>query len=123
MTKSKIEDKWNEIFIQLLDELNRIFPESKASSYKMQFKLSHLINNKPPITIFLDGVQEHGKEIMNEDSAYFFNNNIEFVEHLDLSKYYKKSSENNKNIIWKYIKTLYILSEGYHNNGKISICK
>lgn len=111
----KIEEKWNEIFVQFLDELHMLFPDSPASTFKKQFTLCRLINNTPPILIFLDGVKEHGNEIMNANEKYFFDNDISFVENLRLPHYYKLASKENKEIIWKYIQTLYLLSNGYKN--------
>ena len=115
MDYSKIEEKWNEVFLQFLDELNTLFPSCPAKKFKTQFNLSRLIKNTPPIVIFLDGVQEHGKEIMDSNEKYFFENKIWFVDHLELRKYYSLASKENREIIWKYIQTLYLLSDGYSN--------
>lgn len=115
MDYSKIEEKWNEVFLQFLDELNALFPSCPAKNFKNQFNLSRLINNTPPIVIFLDGVQEHGKEIMDSNEKYFFENKIWFVDYLELRKYYGLASKENREIIWKYIQTLYLLSDGYSN--------
>lgn len=121
MSYEKIEEKWNEIFIQFLDELTKLFPQCPAKKFKMQFMMSKLINNTPPILIFLDGVQEHGTEIMESNEKYFFENEIWFVENLELRKYYKLASPNNRSIIWKYIQTLYLLSHGYNDkNSKLA---
>jgi len=109
----EIEEKWNEIFIQFLDQLTSLFPESPANKIKLQFILHKTISNKKPIIIFIENIKEHGDKIMNEDEDYFFSNKIDFVEELELPKYYKLSSNVNRKTIWDYIKILYVLSDGY----------
>lgn len=115
MSKSIIESKWNEVFIQFLDEFGKIFPSSSAKSVKTKFLLSKKYMDRKPIDIFLENMEEHGVAIMNEDSSYFFESGkVEFVKTLEMDKYYRESSESNRKVIWEYIKVLYILSKGFN---------
>lgn len=114
MSKNIIENKWNDVFVQFLDEFNKIFPSSSAKNVKTKFLLSKNYLGRKPIDIFLENMEEHSVAIENEDTEYFFENpNIEFVKTLELDKYYKASSKDNRKIIWEYIKILYLLSKGY----------
>lgn len=113
MSADKIEEKWNEVFIQFLDQLILIFPDSQAKVWKKGFGLSKLFFGQRPIEIFIEGTEKHENEIMSKDSAYFFNNKVDFVEKLDLKYYYENSNEKNRGIIWDYINVLFILSKGY----------
>lgn len=112
-----IEQKWNEIFVDFLDQMAELFPESPASRLKMTFHMSKFLGGKKPIIVFLDHLDDHSKEIETEDEHYFFSGTrkIPFVDNLQLDVYYKKSSDDNRKIIWKYIKTLYQLSRVYNS--------
>ena len=50
----EIEEKWNGIFVQFLDQLASLFPDSPANKIKLQFILHKTISNQKPITIFID---------------------------------------------------------------------
>lgn len=115
--KDVIENKWNEVFVQFLDEFGSIFPSSSAKTIKTQFLLTKNYMGRKPIELFLENMEVHGESIMEENTEYFFEGDkVEFVKTLELDKYYKESSEDNRKIIWQYIKTLYILSDGYKKN-------
>lgn len=111
-----INEQFNNTFLQFLSELERIFPDSPARKTRIQFNLSKLVNNKPPITIFCENIQGHGDAIMSKAEDYFFKMDLEFVEYLELEKYYKMSNKETRDIIWQYIQTLYYLSSSYHKN-------
>lgn len=110
----KIEEKWNEIFVEFLDQMNILFPQSPANSIKIKFRLSSFLGGKKPILVFMDHLRDHGDEIENENDEYFFGDTeIEFVRQLELAKYYKLADDDNKKVIWSYITTLYKLASIY----------
>lgn len=114
MSQQLINSKWNEVFIQFLDQLIILFPDSPASKIKVQVQLSKMVNNMSPILLFIQNVKGHTKEIMEANEEYFFNSpNIEFVKTLELAKYYNIASEKNRKIIWQYIQTLCLIAEQY----------
>ena len=117
MNNKEIEDKWNLIFIDFLDQMNGLFPESPASDLKTKFKISSYIGGRKPILLFIDTIGEHQEQIMNQDDEYFFSgkNNIKFISDLELDYYYKLSSSNNKKIIWSFMKTLFQMAKIYKN--------
>lgn len=113
--KKIIEDKWNSIFMDFLNQMQELFPDSPASTLKTKLTLGSYFGTKP-ILIFLNHLDEHAEEIQNENEEYFFNDSdIEFVKEMDLGKYYNLSNDNNKKTIWSFIKTLYQLSKAYNS--------
>lgn len=103
---------WNEVFIQFCDELIKMFPDSPAAKIKMQFQISKIIKNETFLVMFLENFKDHKEELMNADEDYFFGSgDIQFMKKLELTKYYKMSSEENKKIIWQYMHTLFLLAE------------
>lgn len=113
MSNHQIREKWNEIFVQFLDELIRLFPDSPASSIKMKFYLSNMVGGKEPIELYLEHLLEHENEVLEKNEDYFFNSGkkIEFVENLNLKKYYMMSNDDVKNTIWQYMNALLLLSK------------
>lgn len=110
-----IEQKWNEIFVNFLDQMSSLFPDSPASRLKATFHISKFLGGKKPIIVFIDHLEEHSKEIETENETYFFGNtqDIPFVKQLQLDHYYKLASDENRKIIWKFMKTLYQLAKVY----------
>lgn len=113
--KKIIEDKWNSIFMDFLNQMQELFPDSPASHFKTKLTLGSYFGTKP-ILIFLNHLEEHAEEIQNENEEYFFNgDDIQFVKEMELGKYYKLSNDTNKKTIWTFIKTLYQLSKAYNS--------
>ena len=110
-----IEGQWNTIFIDFLDQMNGLFPDSPAEVLKTKMKLNNLIGGEKPIKMFTDTIKGHEDEIVNKNDTYFFSGNrdIAFVKDLELDKYYKMASTKNKGIIWSFITILYQLSDAY----------
>ncbi len=110
-----IESKWNEVFIQFMDQLNILFPSSPAKSIKMQFYMSKMIQKQKPIDLFLDHLLEHENEIIQMDNTHFFGpeSNIPFIEQLKLKEYFLKASKDNKIIIWQYLQTLFGIAKEF----------
>lgn len=114
--KEIIENQWNTIFVDFLDQLGNLFPDSPAHSLKTKFHFSQFLGGKKAIVVFLENLDEHSKEIEEENEDYFFkNNDLLFVKELQLDHYYKLSTQENKNIIWSFIKTLYQMSKVYNS--------
>lgn len=109
--------KFNETLIQFLDEIHRIFPCSKAYKYSNLTKISLTFDKTKCIELFMNTAVEHEEQIMKNDNEYFLNDDIEFVKHLEFNKYYKKADKYTKDIMWKYIQTLYILGCAYINRS------
>lgn len=115
-----LEKYWNEIFIDFLNQMEAIFPDSPATSLKLQMKIQGTLNiGKKPIVLFLESVKGHEDEIVNKNDKYFFSehSNVDFVEKMNLKKYYLLSSDHNKSIIWDFIEKLYIIASNYILNS------
>lgn len=110
-----IEGQWNKIFIDFMDQMNGLFPDSPAEVLKTKMKLNNLIGGEKPIIMFIDTIKGHEDEILKKNDNYFFSGNrdITFVKDLELDKYYKMASIKNKGIIWSFITILYQLSDAY----------
>lgn len=116
ITKS-IKLNFDNTLLNFLTELERIFPESPARTVKIQFQLGNVISQKPIITLFMENVQNYENQIMNKDESYFMKWDNQLIQSLKLKDYYYKLNKQNKDVIWQYIQTLYLLSHGYHKEN------
>jgi hypothetical protein len=105
-----IEKQFNDTLTQFLEELEKVFPDSPAGSFKVKLKVNNVIFKKSIISEFWNNVKNHKNDIIKNDEKLLKN-----FEELDLYRYYCMSDDNTKKIFWCYIKTLYILSM-QHNN-------
>lgn len=107
--------KFNTILLQFLSELDRLFPDSKASNYHTAIKMSLIVDKSAWIKHFIDGTKDHDMQIMTKDEKYFLEQELEFADRLELKKYYQASNDATKDSMWQYMQTLFLLSCSYNN--------
>jgi hypothetical protein len=116
VTKNHILEKWNELLLQFIEQLDNIFQDDEVKNIKAKYNVSKIFSKTMAISLFIKNVNPHGDEIMSKNEHYFFHksSSIELTEGLDLKKYFTMTSVDNKEIIWQYLQGLYILSNGYN---------
>jgi hypothetical protein len=115
MKSNEILTNFNNVLLQFLSELDRLFPDSKAKTYHKTIKMSFFVDKSLWIKYFTEGTKNHCSQIMTKDEHYFLTQEITFVRKLDLKKYYKNSNYETKNSMWQYMQTLFLLSCSYNN--------
>jgi len=102
---------WNDMLSQFLDELQSTFPEEKSiKKYQSSFGLLRKTNPRKCIEGYMSEIGPNSNKIMGKDESFFFNTNSEFINDLNLTKYWTPElSSNTKDAIWQYLQTLYIL--------------
>ena len=96
---------------QFLDELVKTFPEeSGLKKYQSTFDLMKKANPRKCVNIFMDSARQFQNQIMTKDEKFFLEGNVEFLDALNIKKWWDDSlSENTKGAIWQYLQTLMIL--------------
>ena len=65
------------------------------------------------ISSFIDTLEPHILNISQKNESIFLENKLSIITNVDSSLIWKDSSSTNKEIIWKYMQTLYILGITY----------
>ena len=98
---------------QFLTELRTTFPEeTKLKVYESHFDMMKKMNPRKIIEVFMDSVRPFQDKIMAQDEAFLLNNSdkITFLNDLNITKWWTADvSDNTKNAIWQYLKTLLTL--------------
>tara|TARA_Y100000401_G_C8230513_1_gene177870 strand:+ start:284 stop:685 length:402 start_codon:yes stop_codon:yes gene_type:complete len=115
---SGANDKWIAIFNSKFDEfvkdLISLFPNDKDFKLlKNSFNLMKLADDKKPFELFARYSQNFEKQVQAKDERFFLDHDYEdvvtkesnFTEDLvnKLKSYWKVMSEEDKEIIWKYL--------------------
>lgn len=104
--------KFNEILEQFFQQMKSRFPNSKEiEDYYNYFLMSKGLTNW--VDLFMDAVGDHETEILNKDPQGL--ENMELAKQLNLVYYYNECSETDRDIIWQYLQTLYLLGHSYKN--------
>ena len=115
----EIIQTFNNTFKEFLLELNKAFPEEVSNN---------IINNYNPdkesalktVSQITETFAGLSTRISEEDDNIFYEKSIILLSDLDLSLIFKNASESNKNVIWKYIQTLFLMSTAI-NTKKTSV--
>lgn len=108
---------------EFLGKLNLDFPELKINTYRIIY--DNLPKDISTIELVMAGVEPYGLYIMQKDANFFLKSSFEneaenFATSLGLRNIWlQKANETQKEVIWKYIQTLYIL--GMTSTGKKEI--
>ena len=102
-------------FIGLLEEflveLKDTFPEEKKIKvYYNSFKTMKKINPRAILEGFMAEATKRSDMIVNRNEAYFLDGNDEFMNELNVSKWWTSDlSSSTKDAIWQHINTLYVI--------------
>jgi len=113
MTKDIKLKQFNDTLGQFFIEIKKKFPDSKElKDFHNQFIMCKTYNLKC-IEIFMESMKPFGKSIMEKDNRFIFDS--DFSKQLNLELYYNNCNKNDKNTIWSYLQTLYLLGCSYEN--------
>ena len=101
---------FNDMMQQFIDELVHTFPEEKGiKKYAATFDIMRKSNARKCVDSFMTAIAPYANRITAKDET-FFNENIEFLNDLNVKKYWNDNlSQNTKEAIWQYLQTLYML--------------
>lgn len=100
---------FNVVSERFFNKLLLMFPKNdKILITKTKFNTSKQIDISGPVKIFYELLYESGEYIMNKDIVHFKKNN-KFDNQFGILENWNTYSEEDKNILWEYIQSLYIL--------------
>lgn len=119
-------------FMDLLEDLIRIFPE-QVDFRMFQMGLRMISEREPQFIMsqFIDNVMQYREKIVSKDESFFLDDRSNSIESqvqnkagagmvekvLNLKSLWKdKLSEENKDIIWKYMQVLVLLAEKWQES-------
>lgn len=98
---------------QFLTELRTTFPEeSKLKTYESHFEMMKKMNPRKVVEVFMESVRPYQEKVMAQDEQFLLNNadKISFLNDLNITRWWTTDvSDNTKNAIWQYLKTLLTL--------------
>ena len=102
---------FNEMMGNFLDELAQTFPEEGGmKKYQASFDIMRKANPRKCVEAFMGSASQYNAQIMAKDEKFFLNNDIDFLDALNIKKWWNSDlSENTKGAIWQYLQTLMIL--------------
>jgi hypothetical protein len=101
---------FNDLLQQFLDELEVAFPDdAKIKKYQASFILVRKSSVRKPLTEFMASIGPYASHIMTKNEEFFLTSDSEFVKNLNIPKLWGKASDANKDAIWQYLQTLYII--------------
>lgn len=98
---------------QFLTELRTTFPEeTKLKTYESHFEMMKKMNPRKVVEVFMESVRPYQEKVMAQDEQFLLNNaeKISFLNDLNITRWWTADvSDNTKNAIWQYLKTLLTL--------------
>ena len=112
---------FNILYGEFIEKLFGILPNTtKLRTYNNLRIILQKANNRAPMNAYMKSVHPFSKQIFNEDTNYFLNNDkfmnkdivVEnFISSSGLMEYWKSLDDQSKNAIWLYLQSL--LKIGY----------
>ena len=112
---------FNILYGEFIEKLFSILPNTtKLRTYNNLRIVLQKANNRGPMNAYMKSVHPFSKQIFNEDTNYFLNNDkfmnkdivVEnFISSSGLMEYWKSLDDSSKNAIWLYLQSL--LKIGY----------
>lgn len=101
---------FNELMQQFLDDLEIAFPNDSAiKKYQATFGLVKKTNARKPLTEFMSSITPFASQIMSKDESFFLQSDVDFVKSLNIKDLWSQATSENKDAIWQYLQTLYII--------------
>ena len=116
-------DKFNEQLISFLKQLTICYPQiSEFKKITSGLSLLKTMDKKMPAKLFKEHASKFEMQIKKKDEEFFINNNeYEILDSVDKNEFldfinqlkivWKDTSEENKDVIWKYLNVLLIISK------------
>ena len=112
---------FNILYGEFVEKLFIILPNTtKIRTYNNLRIILQKANNRAPMNTYMESLHPFSKQIFNEDTDYFLNNDkfmnkdivVEnFISSSGLMEYWKSLDDQSKNAIWLYLQSL--LKIGY----------
>jgi hypothetical protein len=117
-------DKWlkcfNDKFEEFVKELIELYPDDKDFKIlKNSFNLLKMADFRKPFSLFIVYSVDYESYVMNKDETFFLNHDYDEIKQGDsnftdtlmmkLKGYWKTLTEENKEIIWKYLTLFFSL--------------
>jgi hypothetical protein len=108
-------NSFNNLAEEFVEKMVASFPnEPKLRGYQATFLTTKRFNNKKPVEFFMNTLLPYGEQILQRNECFFKQDNLveraqSFSGQTGLTKYWETISQDDKNSIWEYIQTLYIL--------------
>tara|TARA_B100000674_G_C37715024_1_gene856987 strand:- start:18 stop:410 length:393 start_codon:yes stop_codon:yes gene_type:complete len=116
----------------LIDDLNKLYPNEKdINLFREKFKLIKFANPRLIIENFILYVYPYKEFIMSKNEKYFIEednsinrecdkNEISLTKVINFKKLWQKTSDKNKNAIWKYFQVLIVLAERWFKENALN---
>lgn len=116
----------------LIDDLKKLYPNEKdINLFREKFKLVKFANPRIIIENFIVYVYPYKEFIMNKNEKYFIEednsinrecdkNEISLTKVINFKKLWEKTSDKNKDAIWKYFQVLIILAERWFKENALN---
>ena len=116
----------------LIVDLKKLYPNEKdINLFREKFKLVKFANPRIIIENFIVYVYPYKEFIMNKNEKYFIEednsinrecdkNEISLTKVINFKKLWEKTSDKNKDAIWKYFQVLIILAERWFKENAIN---
>ena len=108
-------NSFNVLAEEFFEKMIISFPqEPKIRGYHLGFKTAKKFNNKKPVEMFMSNLMPFGQQIIDKDEDFFKKDDyVDHVQNLSgkmgLVEHWEKVSPENKNSIWEYMQSLYML--------------
>ena len=123
---------FNNQILNLINDLNKLYPhETDIKLFNEKYKIIRYANPRIIIENFIAYVYPYKDFIMNNNEKFFLEKNTsldrEFTENdvsltkvINFKKLWLKTSDENKDSIWKYFKVLIILAEKWFKKHSLN---
>lgn len=110
MDSSTTVSSFNDLMGQFLDDLEIAFPNDKGiQKYQASFMILRKAQPRKPLNEFMKSVTPLASQIMNKDEQFFLDSPPGFLETLNIKELWTQATQENKDAIWQYVQTLYII--------------
>ena len=108
---------FNSMMEEFIGELIETIPEEKSLKlYKTQFDTLKKANPRKIVESFMHAISPYCDFITNKDESLFMRNDIEFLNKLNINKWWSSSiSDSTKDAIWQYLNTLMMIGTAITN--------
>ena len=121
--KYKWTNTFNNTFQEFINDLINTFPDDKSFKLcKQSFTFMKNIDDTKPIEMFRVYALKYREQIISRDEGFFLNHdfkdeitadnvNLSVEILMTLKSYWKQLTDDNKDVVWKYLVLLYKLND------------